>query len=98
MMSHFASGTRCPLTRQPTEEVALDAALTGQSAPPPDLIARVELGASARFPVSGADLEDRYPAGPHLGQALKRLEQRWIDSDFALGRAELLAIDSDPQN
>ncbi len=80
------------------KEVALDAALTGQSVPPPDLIARVELGASARFPVNGADLVDRYPAGPHLGQALKRLEQRWIDSDFALGRAELLAIDSDPQN
>ena len=29
--------------------------------------------------------------GPKLGQELKRLEQLWIDSEFSLGKEELIA-------
>lgn len=46
-------------------------------------------GSAATFPVAAADL---MPAltGPALGAKLKQLEARWIASDFALTRAQLL--------
>lgn len=45
------------------------------------------------FPVSGNDLAGLGMApGPALGQELARLERAWIESDFALGKAELLAL------
>ena len=45
------------------------------------------------FPISGRDLTDIGMApGPALGQELARLERAWIDSGFALGKAELLAM------
>ena len=45
------------------------------------------------FPVTGHDLADLGIApGPALGRELSRLEQAWIDSGFALGKAELLAL------
>jgi tRNA nucleotidyltransferase/poly(A) polymerase len=44
------------------------------------------------FPLKGADLlASGMAPGPQVGRLLKDLEQRWIDSGFALGRAELLA-------
>lgn len=44
------------------------------------------------FPLTGADLVGRGLApGPELGRELKRLERLWIESEFALGREELLA-------
>lgn len=44
------------------------------------------------LPVSGADLLARGDApGPELGKALRELEARWIASDFALTREELLS-------
>ncbi len=77
-------------------EAARDAALiraASLSAPPPDgLGAELARGAAAAFPVAAADLIARgAKPGPALGKALKRLEARWIASDFALGKAELLA-------
>ena len=43
------------------------------------------------FPISGHDLAGLGMApGPALGAELKRLERLWIDSDFTLGKAELL--------
>lgn len=43
-------------------------------------------------PVSGDDLKaNGYEEGKEMGQALKALKQKWIDSDFALTREELLA-------
>ena len=43
------------------------------------------------FPVKGADLAALgVPPGPRLGQTLKRLENDWIGSGFALGREALL--------
>jgi poly(A) polymerase len=45
------------------------------------------------FPVSGHDLAGLgIVPGPALGQELARLERAWIESDFALGKGELLAL------
>jgi len=45
------------------------------------------------FPVTGHDLAGLGMApGPALGQELARLEQAWIESGFALGKGELLAL------
>lgn len=45
------------------------------------------------FPVTGHDLAGLGIApGPALGQELARLEQAWIESGFALGKGELLAL------
>jgi len=52
-------------------------------------VAEIEKGASARFPVNAADLQPRL-SGKQLGDRLKRLETRWINSDFLLTKNELL--------
>ena len=45
------------------------------------------------FPVAGKHLKARGMAdGPDLGACLKRLEKRWVASDFTLDRAALLAL------
>jgi len=45
------------------------------------------------FPLSGHDLAGLGIApGPALGQELARLERAWIESGFALGKSELLAL------
>jgi poly(A) polymerase len=45
------------------------------------------------LPISGRDLAAIGMApGPALGRELARLERLWIDSGFALGKAELLAM------
>jgi poly(A) polymerase len=43
------------------------------------------------FPVRGPDLADFDLEGPALGEMLRRLEEHWIDSGFALRHEELLA-------
>jgi len=55
----------------------------------PIAMAAAGIGARAVFPVKAADL---MPAlqGPALGQTLKELEQRWIDSGFTLTKQALL--------
>lgn len=55
----------------------------------PDLEAEIARGAEALFPLSAADLMPELN-GRTLGDALKRLEQVWIESGFSLSRAELL--------
>lgn len=45
------------------------------------------------FPLSGHDLAGLgFTPGPALGQELARLERAWIESGFALGKGELLAL------
>jgi poly(A) polymerase len=45
------------------------------------------------FPISGDDLVDLgMEPGPALGRELRRLEQAWIESDFSLGKSQLLAL------
>jgi len=49
----------------------------------------IQRGATARFPVTAADLPGLI--GPALGQELKRLEKLWLASDLRLTRSQLLA-------
>ncbi|MDJ0628478.1 MAG: CCA tRNA nucleotidyltransferase [Rhodobacter sp.] len=71
------------------DTVLLRAALLEQALPP-GFAAEIAKGSAARFPVKSADLMPDY-SGAALGARLKRLEQDWIDSDFALTRGQLLA-------
>ncbi len=56
------------------------------------LLELVERWQKPRFPVSGGDLSALgFKAGPEMGRTLARLEKRWIESGFVLGREALLA-------
>ncbi|MEP5761497.1 MAG: CCA tRNA nucleotidyltransferase, partial [Litoreibacter sp.] len=57
---------------------------------PSGVIEAIAEGHSKTFPVKAADLMPDYQ-GPALGNALKQLESRWIESDFSLSHADLLA-------
>ncbi len=56
-----------------------------------DALTDVVRGATFEFPVKAADL---MPAleGKALGEALKRLEDRWIKSGFTLSKSDLLSL------
>lgn len=71
-------------------DVALIRAALFETELPEDLKARIETGENARFPVTAADLMPGFE-GAALGEELKRLEARWIASDFSLTREALLA-------
>jgi poly(A) polymerase len=47
------------------------------------------LGAKQVFPIKAHDLMPQY-SGPVLGQTLRALETRWIDSEFRLTKDDLL--------
>ena len=57
--------------------------------PPQDFRHAAARGAAQVFPVQAADLVEVLQ-GEALGQRLKRLEERWIHSDFELTRSQLL--------
>lgn len=44
------------------------------------------------FPVGGDDAMAAGLSGPEVGQALRAAEAAWIESDFTMGRTELLAL------
>lgn len=69
--------------------LALREALLGHAVLP-EHIASVTRGAEAQFPLRAADLPPTLE-GPAIGEHLRRLEARWIDSGFTLSRDELLA-------
>ncbi len=75
----------------------LQAAAKG-TLPPSDWADTFAPAAAAVFPLTGADLLDRYAPGPDLGAALNRLETAWIASGFTLNRAMLLARDTAPSD
>lgn len=56
---------------------------------PLDLQGQIGTGLRARFPVAAADLTDRY-SGKALGDNLKYLENKWIQSDFELSKESLI--------
>lgn len=56
---------------------------------PATLDAEIRTGAAARFPIAAQDLMPKL-SGRALGEALKRLEQDWIDSKFQLTKEELM--------
>lgn len=43
-----------------------------------------------KFPVGGDDIQSRGLSGPEVGETLRRLEQKWIDSGFKLDKDALL--------
>jgi len=43
----------------------------------------------AKFPVQAQDLMPEF-SGPALGAVLKRLQRRWIASNFAMSKTDLL--------
>lgn len=69
--------------------LALRAAALDQPLDPVNVKA-VRIGAEAVFPVKAADLPGGL-TGPEIGEALKRLEDRWIENDFEPNKAELLS-------
>ncbi len=47
------------------------------------------------FPVKGSDfLAMGVTAGPEVGERLRVLEEKWVEGDFTLSKAQLLALDS----
>lgn len=81
--------------RQAVEDQLVLAAARGEGRR--DVLSR-DLDAVSRwqrpaFPLKAADLlAAGYQRGPSLGRTMKALEARWVESDFILGRADLLAI------
>ena len=73
----------------PATDVILCRAAVFETAPPQDWHAEIQRGAQSHFPVTAADL---MPAlqGPALGARLKDLQNRWLNSNLHLTRAELL--------
>ena len=65
-------------------------AARGDTDLPQAMEAEITRGATATFPVSAKDLIDQLGEGPQLGQALKRLENLWLESDMKLDRDVLL--------
>lgn len=57
---------------------------------PPNLSVDIDRGAQAVFPITSADLMPEL-SGPALGQRLRELQSRWLQSDLTLTRAELLS-------
>src|SRR5690606_37563724 len=56
-----------------------------------DWIADADAWTRPRLPVAGADAQAAgIAAGPALGAALRRVEDAWIEADFALDRAACL--------
>jgi poly(A) polymerase len=72
-----------------TDVCLVHAALT-EAPPAPDILAQIDTGTRAVFPISAADLMPKLQ-GKELGDALRSREDRWIASGFALSRGELLA-------
>ncbi|MBV1863722.1 MAG: CCA tRNA nucleotidyltransferase [Rhodobacteraceae bacterium] len=75
------------------KQVAIDAALVlaaSLSTPVPvSTFAEIERGVAAVFPIKAKDLQPRY-SGQALGNALKKLESRWIASGLRAQRYQLL--------
>ncbi len=71
------------------EGVALLRSATRGDALPWDLQEQIEAGVQARFPVAASDLMDKY-SGKELGDTLKYLENKWIQSHFTISKESLL--------
>lgn len=56
------------------------------------LLTRTEAWKRPSFPLTGADvLKAGIPAGPRVGQILGELEALWVDRNFSVDRANLVA-------
>ncbi len=73
----------------PAQDAILCHAALFQSALPQNWHAEIQRGAQSMFPVKAADLMPELE-GPALGQRLKTLQYRWLDSNLTLTKAALL--------
>ncbi len=76
--------------RDALDVVLARAAVSGR-APDPCMRDLLKRSARQRFPVRASDLNQERQ-GPELGKALKRLEKKWLDSEFGLDRCQLLEL------
>jgi poly(A) polymerase len=74
---------------QTAAAIVLGRAAMFEIPPAPDWRAQAERGAQAVFPVTSADLMPVLQ-GPALGAALRDAQNRWIASNFALTKSDLL--------
>lgn len=76
------------------KDTALDAILVGAALMGQplngDVISQIDVGANAVFPIKAADLSPDF-SGKALGEKLKALEARWVESKFTLSRQALLS-------
>jgi poly(A) polymerase len=56
------------------------------------LIAQAESAVVPKFPINGDDMLKIGYAGKAMGVVLKQLEKAWVESDFKLSKAQLLAL------
>ncbi len=70
-------------------DMALLTAARTDLVPPPDLVDRINSGASRRFPVKACQLPQELK-GKAVGQALRELEKKWMESGFQLTAKDLL--------
>ena len=75
---------------QAAKDIVMLQAAVLEGAPQQNFRQQAEWGAEQVFPIRAADLKNALQ-GAALGQRLKQLERRWIDSDFLLSRSQLLA-------
>ncbi|MDX1043555.1 CCA tRNA nucleotidyltransferase [Sinorhizobium medicae] len=69
-----------------------DPAMLAESASFQRLLARADKWQRPVFPLSGGDvLEAGIPAGPRVGEVLAELENLWIERNFSVERAKLVA-------
>jgi poly(A) polymerase len=61
-----------------------------ETALPPDWRADIDRGVAATCPITAADLMPAL-SGPALGQKLRDLQSRWLQSDLTLTKAQLLS-------
>jgi len=73
----------------PGQDVVLARAAVLEQPLPPDWHGEVTRGAQSVFPVSAQDLMPSLQ-GPALGERLRLLEKRWLDSGLRLDRTALL--------
>ena len=62
-----------------------------------DVFETIKRAAKAVFPIAAEDLMPEF-AGPNLGAELERLRSRWVESDFRMGRSDLLGIVGKPES
>ena len=93
--------TAAALANRHGADIAIDIVMTRAAIrneiPESDVFETVKRAAKADFPIAAEDLMPEF-AGPNLGAELERLRSRWVESDFRMGRSDLLGIVGKPES
>lgn len=77
---HFITGLSARRAQQDTSDMVREALVVAEQWAPP------------QFPLKGADvIAAGIRSGPEVGKILSEIEELWIDMDFAMDRAQLIA-------